>query len=123
MKQYTRYAVIDIETGLLLACGERNKNLWGLPYVGSFRRGLFGYIGKKQITLARIATIKKRKCIIVYWPNAPLRKEFNCVLLPGRLVGMKGEIYNNTRPRVLQGEVKYVLHELKRTYYETPTLP
>ncbi|MDE5654200.1 MAG: hypothetical protein K2I46_01150 [Clostridia bacterium] len=86
-KEFCRYAIWDIETGVMLVSGEKYKAKDGLQYVESFS-GLFTKF-RKVNAFARHSVIKGRKVDIVYWFNAPKRKPCRKVNDGGLILGLR----------------------------------
>ena len=95
MKEYCRYGVTDIETGVVLITGEKWKDVSDLVPMGSFRSGFFGLLGRKIVTYARIAEIKGRYCLIEYFTGSPQTEVGSCVTISGRLLGLSGKWYDS----------------------------
>lgn len=96
-KVYCRYTVIDLETGYALIYGEKWKDYYLLDlfneHIRTFRSGLFF---RKIDEYYREVTIKGRKCVIVFWANAPIRKPCSVVSAVGCFANLSGHIYDNT---------------------------
>lgn len=96
-KVYCRYTVIDLETGYALIYGEKWKDYYLLnlfnEHISTFRSGLFF---RKIDEYYREVTIKGRKCVIVFWANAPIRKTGSVVSAVGCFANLSGHIYDNT---------------------------
>lgn len=86
-KEFCRYAIYDIATGVRLACGEKYKVNQGLDYVETFR-GLCTHF-KKVFAYGRKAVIMGRSVDIVYWFNTPVRTSFRFVTDAGLVVGLR----------------------------------
>ena len=106
MKEFCRYTVIDCVTGYALASGEKWKDVSTLNYMCDFRSG---FHRRKIREYFRLAQVKSRTCLVVYWVNAPVREEWSFVTCAGVLVGLSGKAYNVT-DKPLQ------LRRLLRTY-------
>lgn len=94
---YCRYIVIDLQTGYELIIGEKWKAITDdMEYDGWFYSGLFRR--KKIYIFKRETTVNGRKCLIVYWLNADIRKTYGSVVhLSGLLAGLKGNFYSIER--------------------------
>lgn len=86
-KQYCRYAVWDIATGIMLACGEKYKVNQGLEYVESFRCLETRF--RKVSAYIRFLTIKGRSVKIVFWFNTPKHTPFRTVTDAGVILGLR----------------------------------
>lgn len=85
-KQYCRYAVWDIATGIMLACGEKYKVNQNLTYVESFRCWETRF--RKVSAFIRFDTIKGRSVKIVFWFNTPKHTPFRTVTDAGLIIGL-----------------------------------
>lgn len=83
-KEFCRYAVWDLETGVLLVCGEKYKVNQNLTYEQSFR-----YFFRKVSAYTRFTDIKGRFVKVVFWFNAPKRKPCHFVTDAGLILGLR----------------------------------
>ena len=115
-----RFAVIDRETKVVLSIGESRRNVVGLQYVCEFRR--FRIFGRKLIQYVDYRTVKKHKCVVVYWAGVPLRKSWSKVMLPGKFIGIPGNTKGKNKTlrfkRLLKSVRKHFQKFLKREYKE-----
>lgn len=86
-KEYCRYAVTDLKTGVRLVCGEKYKVNIGLGYVESFK-GLCTRF-KKVNAYIRNAIIKGREVQITYWFNTPKHTPCRVVTDSGLVLGLR----------------------------------
>lgn len=98
-KVYCRYTVIDLQTGYALIYGEKWKDYYNLhmfnEYDGTFRHGL---LFRKIIQYHRELVVHGRKCVLVFWVNAPIQKTASVVSSAGCIAGLQGKIYDNLGP-------------------------
>ena len=66
MKEYCRYMVIDIDTGMYLAVGEKFKDMTGLDCVCKFkdRRGTERFEVREYFDFKKV---HGRSCLFLYW--------------------------------------------------------
>ena len=70
MKEYCRYVVVDIATGLSLFMGEKFKDFTGMHWATTFRTGIFR---RKVYQYEREITIEGRACVVFYWVTKRFR--------------------------------------------------
>lgn len=92
MKKFCRYAVIDIQTGYLLAGGQKMKDFengkFRYVYCGNFR--CFPRFWVKITECFRTLVIKNRPCCIVYWQSKKVGEEYNYITLAGQYLSLNG---------------------------------
>lgn len=99
MKEYVRYMVVDCNTGMYLAVGEKFKDMTGLDYCGTFndRRGTERFEVRQY---EDFKTVRGRLCMFLYWvlPQKYGKGLYSCVSFCGRLYGLRGT-YIEERPQ------------------------
>lgn len=93
---WIRYRVEDMETGEMLAFGERHKDMSEMKPLQTF------YVGLRRVTeYERMLVICDRLCKIVYWGRhafCPSRRNFNAVTGTGKRYGLRGsQVYEMRR--------------------------
>lgn len=86
-KEFCRYALWDVKTGVLLVSGEKYKVNSGLEYVESFRGVNTRF--RKVHAYARRTVIKGREVDIVCWFNTFKRAPFRVVNDGGLILGLR----------------------------------
>ena len=86
-KEYCRYAVYDVKTGIRIVCGEKYKANENLEFVESFRGFCTRF--KKVSAYGRKAIIKGRAVDIVYWFNTPVRAPYRFIDDGGLIMGLR----------------------------------
>ena len=91
MKEYCRYMVIDIDTGMYLAVGEKFKDMTGLDCVCKFkdRRGTERFEVREYFDFKKV---HGRSCLFLYWilPQKCGNGLYSCISFCGRLYGLRG---------------------------------
>ena len=87
-RHFCRYAVIDVETSVVLAVGEKYKYIVDLQYVDTFR--LRPFFGKKIHQYVRFEKVRGRKCVIVFWVGHKAIEPWNKVMPAGAFLSMRG---------------------------------
>lgn len=99
MKEYCRYMVIDIDTGMYLAVGEKFKDMTGLDCVCKFkdRRGTERFEVREYFDFKKV---HGRSCLFLYWilPQKCGNGLYSCISFCGRLYGLRGT-YVEARPQ------------------------
>ena len=95
IRMFCRYAVVDLETSVVLKVGERYKNVMSLQYVSTFRR--YPIFGRKINMYVDFRRVKGRKCIIVFWANVPGREAWDKTLFPGGFLGLRPTFYGKKK--------------------------
>lgn len=93
MKEYCRYAVIEIETGNVLIIGNKIKDFSEQVPESEFRA--FPRFWRKVREYGKIKIIKGRACYIVYWTGERAKGIGSCILLGGRKMALRGSGYTN----------------------------
>ena len=88
LRHFCRYAVIDVETSVVLSVGEKYKYIIDLQYVDSFR--LKPFFGRRLYQYVRFVNVLGRKCVIVYWFGHKAKEPWNTVMPAGAFLGMRG---------------------------------
>ena len=65
MKEYCRYIVVDLESGYVLANGEKYKDFSGMTVNGYFRERFFFW--RKIRQYYKLKTVCDRTCVVVYF--------------------------------------------------------
>ncbi len=86
-KEFCRYAVRDLETGISLVVGEKYKAKGNLRYITSFRSWNTWF--RKIDAYERYAVIRGRAVCIDYWFNTPKRKPCRYITEFGRTLGVQ----------------------------------
>lgn len=87
LRYFCRYAVIDVETSVVLAVGEKYKRIGDLQYIDTFRLKIFG---RKIYQYVRFVNVLGRKCVIVYWFGQKVKEPWNKVMPAGAFLSMRG---------------------------------
>ena len=88
MKEFCRYAVIDIETGNVLCIGFKYKDFSTMHPESIFRS--FPCFWRKITEYAKIKFIKGRACYLIYWTGEREKEIGSCVCLMGRELRLRG---------------------------------
>ena len=112
---FCRYAVVDRESGVALALGERMKNLSRLHFVKLSRMHLFG---KRIEVYIDFKTIRGRSCAVVWWTFHRHREPWCKIFREGRFLGLRGGESVNNKKRIsfkffFQRLCSYVFRSLK----------
>ena len=95
-RAWIRYRVDDLETGTMLAFGERYKDMSAMKPMQTF------YVGLRRVTeYDRVLVICGRLCKIVYWERRVaklFRRNVNAVTGTGKRYGLRGsQVYEMRR--------------------------
>lgn len=102
-RAWIRYRVEDMETGEMLAFGERHKDLSEMKPLQTFYSGLL-----RVTQYERLLVICDRLCKIVYWERhvfMPFRHNFNAVTGTGKRYGLRGSQVYEMRHRQMSEDV------------------
>lgn len=107
MKDFCRYAVIDIETGNVLSVGNKFKDFSNMLPETTFHT--FPVFWRKITEYGKIKIIKGRACYIAYWTGERVKEVGSCVLTMGRKLNLRGRCYSdrhiNFRPFLRVSEI------------------
>ena len=95
MRKFCRYAVIDIQTGNLLVCGEKWKDFdsGNIRYVYAGTFITFPFFSK--ITeYFRTLEINGVSCVIIYWVHKSGKRLYNCVTLSGLQLHLRARSFD-----------------------------
>lgn len=96
MKKFCRYAVIDIQTGNLLVCGQKWKDFdsGNIRYIKSGVFKTFPLFWRTITEYFRTIEIKDIPCAIVYWVRNKGKGLYNCVTLSGFKLHLRARLFD-----------------------------
>lgn len=122
---FCRYAVID-SSGVVLAFGEKRKNLTDLFFAGDVRLHI---LSKKTNLYFDTKKIRGRSCLVLWWVRSRLKHPWAKVTREGRFLSLRGgEVLKNKSCicfknfikklrkymlRFLRGELNYLISRKK----------